>query len=130
MKRFILSVICVMSFFGMQAQSYDYLTFQTSDGEQSVAALGTVITFSNGNMVVKNGQEEYTIALSNLNKFYFSDSASGIQEMEKSSEPVVVYTVSGQLIGRFSDANTAKANLPRGIYVTKGKNESNKMMVE
>lgn len=92
---------------------------------------GTVISFSNGNMVVKNAAEEYTVALSDLKKFYFSDGTSAIEAVaDDSNEPVVVYSVSGQLIGSFDNAASAKNQLSKGIYVVKGKNESKKMMVE
>lgn len=131
MKRVILSILAVMAFVGMQAQSYDYLTFVSNGGEKSMKITGTVISFSNGNMVVKNAAEEYTVALSDLKKFYFSDEASAIEAVaDDSNEPVVVYSVSGQLIGNFDNAASAKNQLSKGIYVVKGKNESKKMMVE
>lgn len=131
MRRFVLSLFCMMGIAGMQAQSYDYLTFQSNAGEVSVKALGTVITFSDGNMLVKNGDEELTFALGELQKFYFSDTAAGIESVvDNDGSAVSVFSVSGQFVGRFADSKSAASQLSKGIYVVKGKDNSKKLLVE
>ena len=131
MKRVVLSLLFVMGVMGLQAQSYEFLTFQSTTGDKSVKALGTVITFADGQMNVKNADEEFSLTLSELSKFFFSDTSAAIENISDGTDTAVsVYTVSGQFIGIFADEASANAQLPKGIYVMKGKNNSKKLMVE
>lgn len=131
MKRILLSMLCAFGCFAAQAQSYDYLIFLTTSGEQSVKAIGTVITFTDGNINVKATDAEFTLPLADLQKFFFSTEASAIELIgEEQHSDIMVYTVSGQFIGRFVDQRTVETQLPKGIYVTKGNGETKKMMVK
>lgn len=131
MKRLVLSMLCVLGCFAAQAQSYDYLTFVTNNGEQSVKALGTVITFTDGNINVKAGDTEFSLPLADVQKFFFATEASAIDTINADTTTgVLVYTVSGQFMGRFTDQRAVEAQLPKGIYVTKGNGETKKVMVK
>ena len=55
MKRILLLLMCLPAF-AAQAQDYGYLTFRTADGtEQSIAAAGLKITFTDGKMLATAG---------------------------------------------------------------------------
>ena len=131
MKRLFSLLFFALSYFAVQAQTYDYLIFQSTDGEQSVKAMGAVITFSGDNMVVTGTDATLTLPLSNLQKFFFAATPSGVEAVDSEQESeMVVYTVSGQFVGCFTDSRAVTNELPKGIYVVRSSGETHKMMVK
>ena len=130
MNRILLLFLCALGSVCAHADNYDYLVFQTVDGEQSVTAVGTVITFSGDNMVVNSQGEEVLLPLANLQQFFFSALPAGIDSVSAETAEVTVYTVSGQFVGRFADARAMETALPKGLYVAKGNGETRKLMVK
>ena len=127
MKRIILMLALVASAtLSVCADNYNYLTIQKQDGsEQSFTALGLTITFSNGNLMATQNGETATLALSNLNKMFFSQEPTGIKviENEPVSNPtqegrVCVYDLQGRKIETGSQNLEA---LPKGVYIVNGK---------
>ena len=113
------------------AQTYDYLTFQTSDGAlHSIKASELVITFSDGQMKATAGSESLSLSLNELTKMYFSDT-NGIDmaEISGSKEPVSVYGTDGRLVGTYQDMDAARASLKRGAYVLKTGDKTVKIAV-
>ena len=71
------------------AQTYDYLTFQTSDGAlHSIKTSGLVITFSDGQMKATAGSENLSLSLTELTKMYFSDT-NGVDMAEMTGRATV-----------------------------------------
>ena len=122
MSKAVMILAVMLAFCGrLGAQTYDYLTFQTSDGAlHSIKTSGLVITFSDGQMKATAGSENLSLSLTELTKMYFSDT-NGVDmaEMTGSKEPVVVYGADGRQLGSYQDMDAARASLKRGAYVLK-----------
>ena len=131
MKRTVLISLCMIGSLASFAQTYDYLTFATTQGEKSMKADGMVITFSDGKMIVKNNEETSTFDLSQMSKFFFSKTPTAIaQPKVEAGDEVSVYSVSGQFAGVYGSVEAAKNALARGIYVVKDKQTTRKMIVK
>lgn len=123
------------------ADSYDYLTFRTADGtEQSLTAVGTKITFADGNLVATNGSETFTKSLTDMSAMYFATTASGIAATTTNAATAAI--VDGQLRVT-APAGTAvslyaadgrqlstSARLERGVYVVRVGNQTFKLYAE
>ena len=74
MRKAVMILAVMLAFCGrLGAQTYDYLTFQTSDGAlHSIKTSGLVITFSDGQMKATAGSENLSLSLTELTKMYFS----------------------------------------------------------
>ena len=134
MKKSLLIIAAAAVVETAQAYDYPYLTLQKTDGtEQSVAVEQLKLTFSNGQLVLSNGDGTATISLSNLSKMYFTTSATaGIstQITEATDEgPVEVYTLSCMSMGCFESVAEAKKQLKAGVYVMKSKTRTLKITV-
>lgn len=115
-----------------QAYDYPYLVVQSADGTtKSIAVESLVLTFQNGQLVASNGDGTQSFTLTDLNKMYFTSSATSIsQTAEQEEEPVEVYALSGMFIGRFDSLSTAKASLKQGVYLMKTKGTTKKMAIK
>ena len=133
MKRFILSIsLSLAAALSVCAGDYDYLVFvKTSSPAQAVTALGTTITFADGNMQVVSNGETTTIPLSEISEMYFS-STSGISDLNVASDDITVgvYTPSGQLVTTFQSIDDVKKQLPRGMYIIRQNGETRKIVVK
>lgn len=133
MKKFLLNMAVAMSAVANTfAADYNYLTFQWQTGaEQSFTASGLTITFSGSNMLVTQNGQTTTIALADLNKMFFSNTASGISSAEKATATgeVFIYSVSGVELGKAaSPADVQK--LGRGMYIIKQGDKTSKVLVK
>ena len=108
---------------------YDYLVFSLQDGtSQSVAAVGTSITFCGTNAVVSNGSTEFTLSLADLTSMFFSSDASttGISAIETdgtsadNGEATEIYTLNGVRVDDMSK---------RGVYIVKKNGKTFKQVV-
>ncbi len=131
MKRLVLISLCIMGSLASFAQTCDYLTFSTVQGEKSMKSDGLVITFSDGKMIAKNAEEKVTFDLSSMSKLFFSDTATAIEQPTvDDGDGVTVYCVSGQFAGVYDSVNAAKNALPKGIYIVKDKCTTRKIFVK
>ena len=136
MKKVLLFLLGLTGIVMAHADDYQYLTFLNNNGtEQSVVATELVITFSNGNMIATdNSGKVTTIALSDLNKMYFSASTTAIESTEAEDETkdseVEVYSLTGTPVGKFENMKQAKATLQKGIYVVKSSSQTIKIAVQ
>lgn len=136
MKKTVLLVLGLVGTVMAHADDYTYLTFLDSNGtEQSVTATELVITFSNGQLIATdNSGKVTTIALSELNKMYFSNRTTAIDgtEAEDSmkSQEVEVYTLEGTPIGNFENIQQARTTLQKGIYVAKTASQAIKVAIQ
>lgn len=134
MKKFILLLALIATFStNVFADDYQYLTFLKSDGSSlSVTAEGLKITFVDGNLVATQGGQTTTIALTDLNKMYFTSESTAINEasIAGKQQPFTVVSVSGMTVGRFNSAEEMNQQLPRGIYIVKQDGKSTKVIVQ
>ena len=102
----------MMGTLGVHADSYTYLTFETTDGAKvSVEASSLTITISGTTLTA--GSQSFT--LSNLSKMYFSnsDETTGIETLSVSdwNEITDIYDLNGRKV--------SKDQMQRGVYVIK-----------
>jgi len=133
MKKTVMIFALLMAVcFRLNAQSYDYLTFQTADGSvYSMTASGLTITFSDGQMKAQVGSETLSLTLSDLTKMYFSETngISGTQINQIDSD-VSVFTIDGKQMGTYQSVEAARSSLKPGVYVLKAGNKTVKMTVK
>lgn len=111
------------------AQTYNYLTLQQLNGDETSLSLdGLKITFENGNLIATNGSKSATIALADMQKFYFAENETGIKGVEKAADAVSAAIVGGCLhvtapegaavsIYSLDGRRVGTDNLPAGVYV-------------
>ena len=101
------------------AEDYKYLTMGYSNVEKSIT-LETIqkITFQNGNVVVTTSEGVETFPLAEMEKMYFSATATGINEIEngklKMEDAQHIYDLSGRKV-------SVPSVLPKGVYIRNGK---------
>lgn len=134
MKKTIILMMMVLAVAAKaMADDYPWLAFQTADGAvKSVAVKNLTLTFSNGTLVATNGDGNYAFSLDNLNKMFFSTEPTRIADntLDSECDEAEVFTVAGVAVGRFANADAAKAALKPGLYVIKSKNGTFKMSVK
>ena len=113
----------MMGTLGVHADSYTYLTFETTDGAKvSVEASSLTITISGTTLTA--GSQSFT--LSNLSKMYFSnsDETTGIETLSVSdwNEITDIYDLNGRKV--------SKDQMQRGVYVIKTKSGTHKIAVK
>ena len=114
MRRKLLTLLLLVGIASVRAYDYSYLTFETTDGNSvAIKVEGLTLSISNCCLVaVDTDGSDYTFAFSNLSKMYFSDDATGVQPLSPdSAEAVEVFTAEGKRIGKFANAQAAKAAL-------------------
>lgn len=124
MKKLFLMMTLMIGTLSAHADSYTYLTFETTDGAKvSVSASSLTITISG--TTLKAGDQSFT--LSNLSKMYFSNSneTTGISEEIRvdSEESTAIYDLNGRQV--------TKDQMRSGqVYVVKTKNGTHKIAVK
>ena len=114
MKKFIVMAMLTIGT-TVFADDYKYLTVGYNSTEKSIE-LTTIqkITFENNQMVVATSDGEQTFPQAQLEKMFFSQTATGVKEVQ-SSEPKVQGSVLYDLTGR----RVEKAS--KGIYIVDGR---------
>lgn len=132
MKHFLLfSLLFVMSASWLHAADYNFLTFRQADGtEQSFGISGLTLTFSDGNLVVQQGGTTQTFPLSELNKMFFSESATAIAQPSSVPTAIQVFSVSGVRVGEFQSAEKMGQQLPQGVYMIKQGDKTVKVYIK
>ena len=150
MKRLLSLIIACSSLLGLAAQEYSYLVLRQLDNTlHALPTDGLVLTFADGQLSARNGNESTTLDLSTLDAMYFSDEdISGINEQQQSpvtlrlngrllmvSAPagsqVLIASVGGMLIDHYRASDDAiQTPLRPGIYVVKVNDKSTKIHVK
>jgi len=123
MKKILLSLLVAMGALTAQADSYTYLTFETTDGAKtSVSVSSLTLTISGTTLTA--GSQSFT--LSNLSKMYFSTSdetTTGIEEITNAAldEATDIYDLQGHKV--------TKEQMRKGVYIVKTKNRTYKIVV-
>lgn len=124
MKKIALSLLILVGTLTAQADSYTYLTFETTDGEKTsvdVSSLPVTIKIDNSTLTIGN----QTFALADLSKMYFSTQSetTGIEEISSATidDDAVIYDLHGRRV--------TKEQMRRGIYVVNTKQGTRKVSV-
>jgi len=123
MKKIILFMTMMVGVLTAHADSYTYLTFETTDGAKaSVSVSDLTLTISGTTLTA--GTQSFT--LTNLSKMYFSTSdetTTGIEEITSATldEATDIYDLQGHRV--------TKAQMRRGVYIVKTKSRTYKMVV-
>lgn len=123
MKKIILFMTMMVGVLTAHADSYTYLTFETTDGAKaSVSVSNLTLTISGTTLTA--GTQSFT--LTNLSKMYFSTSdetTTGIEEITSATldEATDIYDLQGHRV--------TKAQMRRGVYIVKTKSRTCKMVV-
>ena len=123
MKKIILFMTMMVGVLTAHADSYTFLTFETTDGAKaSVSVSDMTLTISGTTLIA--GTQSFT--LTNLSKMYFSTSdetTTGISEVMKADldEATDIYDLQGHKV--------TKAQMRRGVYIVKTNSRTYKMVV-
>ena len=113
MKKIILFMTMMVGVLTAHADSYTYLTFETTDGAKaSVSVSDLTLTISGTTLTA--GTQSFT--LTNLSKMYFSTSdetTTGISEVMKADldEATDIYDLKGNKVSR--------SQMQKGVYIVK-----------
>lgn len=123
MKKLFLLLTVLVTTLTVQAESYTYLTFETTDGAKASVSVENLTLTINGTTLTA-GSQQFT--LSNLSKMYFSTSdetATGIEEINSASieEATDIYDLQGHKV--------SKEQMRKGVYIVKTKSRTYKMVV-
>ncbi len=114
-KMFFLAMLAACQ--TVAADDYKYLTVGYNSVEQSITLESIQkITFENSQMVVATSNGNVTFAQSQLEKMYFSATATAIKEVEtetSNSQQAELYDLSGRKV--------SQNRLQKGIYIINGK---------
>ncbi len=125
MKKIVLFLTMMVGVLTAHADSYTYLTFETTDGAKaSLSVEGLTLSISGTTLTA--GAQSFT--LTNLSKMYFSTSdetATGISEELRVNSEEFASATFYDLHGKMVD----KSQLSKGIYIVKTKSRTYKMVV-
>ncbi|MBQ7533086.1 MAG: hypothetical protein IJT45_05235 [Bacteroidales bacterium] len=132
MKKLFLTLLAVIAVLTMRADGYPYLLFQTTDGTiHAMSVESLTMEISGGQLVVTNSEETQTFTLSDLDKMFFYENTTGIDEIfSTESGEVSVFTIMGIYVGKYPDANEALKTLDKGLYILKTKSNTVKIAVQ
>lgn len=132
MKKLILTLLAVIAVLTMRADGYPYLLFKTADGTiHAMLVESLTMEISGGQLVVTNSEETQTFTLSDLDKMFFYENTTGIDEIfSTESGEVSVFTIMGIYVGKYPDANEALKTLDKGLYILKTKSNTVKIAVQ
>ena len=115
--------MCMAGVLSVKADSYSYLTFETTDGAKaSVAVESLALTISG--TTLKAGSESFT--LSNLSKMYFSETDETITGIEDAQTTALT----AQLVYDLQGHKVSKEQMTKGIYIVKTADKTYKLVVK
>lgn len=126
------------------ATDYNYLTIEKSDGTAlSLTALGLTITYADNQLTAANGTETATIALDELSRMYFSESAVETDDPGEGEDPEeeqlptsvkALEQIVAQGLGEVYDLSgrrvPAGITPKKGIYIIKKNGDTKKVQVK
>ncbi len=132
MKKLFLTLLAVIAVLTMRADGYPYLLFKTADGTiHAMSVESLTMEISGSQLVVTNSEETQTFTLTDLDKMFFYENTTGIDEIfSTESGEVSVFTIMGIYVGKYPDANEALKTLDKGLYILKTKSNTVKIAVQ
>lgn len=123
MKKILFLLTILVGTLTAQADSYSYLTFETTDGAKASVDVSSLTLTVSGNTLTAGSQ---TFTLSNLSKMYFSNTSetTAIEEITTATldEAADIYDLQGHKV--------TKEQMKRGVYIVKTKSKTYKMIVK
>ena len=124
MKKIVLLLMTLIGTLKAQADSYSYLTFETTDGAKVSVAMEESMTLSISGTTLTVGTESFT--LTNLSKMYFSttDETTGIEEITSATidDATDIYDLQGHKV--------TKEQMRKGVYIVKTEDRTYKLVVK
>lgn len=132
MKKLFLTLLAVIAVLTMRADDYPYLLFKTADGTiHAMSVESLTMEISGSQLVVTNSEETQTFTITDLDKMFFYENTTGIDEIfSTESGEVSVFTIMGIYVGKYPDANEALKTLDKGLYILKTKSNTVKIAVQ
>lgn len=122
-KKFMFLICACLSGVVAHADTYPYLTFQTSDGATvSMATTALSITFSGGKLVATDGTLTKELTVAELSSMYFSTSdVTGIKEVAitDGDGAVETFTLQGVSFGKFANLQSFQTSVAEGVYIVR-----------
>ena len=138
MKRFVLLLTVLVATLTAHADSFPYLTFETTEGAKASIPVSSLTMTIDGN-TLKVGDQQFT--LTNLAKMYFSttdETAAGIENVNDNESYTEIYDLQGKRIGPsksslkedfISSPFKGDGRGSKGVYIVKTKEKTYKLMV-
>lgn len=123
MKKFAITLAVFVAGLATNAAFADYQTmeFRSVDGGVTNVALDNLkMSFSDGNLIVTNGAQQFSFPVSSLSSMEFSTAMAGtvgIADQTVSDSSITVYSIDGICYGEFGCPRCAEKALPSGTYI-------------
>lgn len=124
MKKRLLTMSVLAALSGhLMADEFGYMVFTLNDGTmKSITASGLTLSFTDGNLSAKSGNNELTIPLNSLKVMAFSkNGVTAIGDTMADDDSEEIYDLQGHRITR--------AEMRKGVYIIKTKNRTYKVNI-
>ena len=107
----------------LMADEFGYMVFTLNDGTmKSITANGLTLSFTDGNLSAKSGNNELTIPLNSLKVMAFSkNGVTAIGDTMANDDSEEIYDLQGNRVTR--------AEMRKGVYIIKTKNRTYKVNI-
>ena len=124
MKKRLLTMSVLAALSGhLMADEFGYMVFTLNDGTmKSITANGLTLSFTDGNLSAKSGNNELTIPLNSLKVMAFSkNGVTAIGDTMANDDSEEIYDLQGHRVTR--------AEMRKGVYIIKTKNRTYKVNI-
>ncbi len=124
MKKRLLTMSVLAALSGhLMADEFGYMVFTLNDGTmKSITASGLTLSFTDGNLSAKSGNNELTIPLNSLKVMAFSkNGVTAIGDTMADDDSEEIYDLQGHRVTR--------AEMRKGVYIIKTKNRTYKVNI-
>lgn len=124
MKKRLLTMSVLAALSGhLMADEFGYMVFTLNDGTmKSITASGLTLSFTDGNLSAKSGNNELTIPLNSLKVMAFSKNCvTAICDTMAYDDSEEIYDLQGHRVTR--------AEMRKGVYIIKTKNRTYKVNI-
>lgn len=124
MKKRLLTMSVLAALSGhLMADEFGYMVFTLNDGTmKSITASGLTLSFTDGNLSAKSGNNELTIPLNSLKVMAFSkNGVTAIGDTMAYDDSEEIYDLQGHRVTR--------AEMRKGVYIIKTKNRTYKVNI-
>ncbi len=131
LSRGIITLAILMAPCFKASASDSAMEFLLTDGTvKSIPSANLEMTFTADSLIASDGVNSVEIPLTNLSKFYFSDSSTGIENLPVSANLYSVSDLNGIDYGHYGSLDEMRGNLPKGVYVINNGIETFKIVVK
>lgn len=142
MKQLLSALLLCAAVLPASAQSYDYLTFKKTTGEEASLSIDKLkITFANDNLVATNGTETFTAPVADMSKMFFSTNPTAVSTVVANDNGLHASIVNGQLkvnapagsrvsVYSIDGRQVGTAHLTKGTYLVRVNNQTLKVIAQ